>query len=540
MSHCRRPCIFALQISLLQLGAGRTYVLDLEGREHELTRDQSDILHRERNGLWPKQQFLVRAEGAAVQRLTAIDSDEQIVNTTATDPERKKKKKKKSNHHVLIFIGVVVIGIIVAVVVSGMLYQMNHDKEVIVESIGYGGFKGKGRGTLPYNKGKSHGKGQNQSKGKGGKAQHGGKAARCGKAQHGGKGDWKKDREDEVKLRAVLRIQSVFRGYLARKHVRAPVQSTGGRQLVDRQKVCLLVHCISGKDMPNVNTLGGCDPMVEFRIVNGTNPVQVQGGNVASEAKHKVQTQVVQNSFQPKWDERFELLGASFQVDCFLQAILWDYNLTGNTALGHTALPITQAIEGLDYNPNEEQDNKKSHKPKLISLLDETQDLKARVSFTVSYVEMHKYELNFVKASRVPKVDLLGTCDAFMEARVVTADPQSLPFEKSPGASCIWSGRTKVINNSLDPKWNDKLKFTVPGHQSLCLQMVLMDSGSVCDTPLCHTVIHMKEIAHGTPGGDFAEHKLKFSKLIGVECPDFKRTQLTIKIKYNIVVGKDT
>lgn len=158
-----------------------------------------------------------------------------------------------------------------------------------------------------------------------------------------------------------------------------------------------------------------------------------------------------------------------------------------------------------------------------------------------SYLEVLRFKVLIKSASRLPKVDMFGTCDCFVEARVVRGDPRKVAqFEYTPGTPCLWSSKSAVVNNNLDPKWNQEFEALVPIDAHCFLQMILWDSNSpLPDVALCHSVMELSEVAAAKPGGSPTEHKLKFSQLPGVDLPgDIKKTQLKVELSFNIVVDK--
>lgn len=333
-----------------------------------------------------------------------------------------------------------------------------------------------------------------------------------------------------------MRVQALFRGWKVRKALAASGEKDPIRHLRDKQRFYLKIEAISGANMPSVNTFGGCDPFVEFRAARGKNPENMGSEAVAHkpEPDFTAETEAKQNDLAPQWEGSLDLSKVYNAEDQYLQVVLWDYNMTGNTAVGNAVLPIDKAIEGLVFNALDEP-VKKVHSLKLRNLLpDSTKKVKAPVvKFSVSYVEALSFKVAIKSGSKLPKVDMLGSCDAFIELRAVRdGQLQKAAFEYHPGPKCLWSAKTSVVNNSTDPKWNENFEMVLPGDPTMKLQMILWDSNSpMPDMALAHAIIDLKQVAALKQGGKEVVHKLKFSKLVGVDCPnEIKKSSLKIAI----------
>merc|ERR1719291_147934 len=154
---------------------------------------------------------------------------------------------------------------------------------------------------------------------------------------------------------------------------------------------------------------------------------------------------------------------------------------------------------------------------------------------------MHKYTLNVVKAQRLPKVNTFGTVDGFIELRLVKdchkAPLSKKDFDWTPDpATCVWSAKTDVVTDNMDPKFNAEFQTIVPGYHALKLQVILWDSNSpLPDVPIAHHIMDMHKITCGDPGQPPTEHKVKFSKIPKVQAPgDFKKSTLTLNLAYDV------
>jgi len=332
---------------------------------------------------------------------------------------------------------------------------------------------------------------------------------------------------DPVVLKAALRIQAYFRGWKARKVV------AGVRKWKPNQKVCLFIECINGKDMPSVNTWGGCDPFVEFRLVQGQDPSQRKGGGVLCKAPEgmSVKTESDDGNMNPTWNAKFELKEVPLRKDQFLQVILWDKNTFNDTAIGHQVFMVEKLLEGLTFVAGTEQPKRHAQKVSFKSLLEGNFELSASIQTKFSYVDMMKFTFTVVKGSRLPSVKMFGGINSFVELRVDTEDPKKKDFESSPSSTCVWSSKTPHVQDSLDPKFAQTYDVVLPAIFALKLQVIIWDSNApLPDSPICHSVMDLNG-----PVGEMAnepkEHKLRFAHLPGVTAAgDIRKTILTVAI----------
>lgn len=355
----------------------------------------------------------------------------------------------------------------------------------------------------------------------------------------------------EAEEAAATKIQAGFRGKKARDDLQANSKISDGKHSKDEkdtkdgprapqegQKLSVLCKVESGSNMPDVNTFGGCDPMVEVRCVQAA-AAKKADGDVQSVPLVRAETTSKTGDMKPKWDEEIVLDGCTFSAkEWHLQVILFDYNMTGNTPIGHTSLSMEDALEGLTFDAAAAARPEKSHTLTFKSLLPPGTPVNATVKCSFSFKEYNKFKLLVVKGSRLPKVDTLGTIDGFIEARLTTKDPRKSDFIHSPGEECMWNAQTKAVENSMDPKWAQELGCTIPGDPKSFLQIILWDQGSITNTPLGQHVIPVKEIVDKVPGV-WKEMILKLSALPGV-ASEFnqavKLARITVKLKFDLVL----
>jgi len=182
-----------------------------------------------------------------------------------------------------------------------------------------------------------------------------------------------------------------------------------------------------------------------------------------------------------------------------------------------------------------------AHTAKFMGLLEEGKPKKlpkTSVKCNFCYVEMVQFSIQVNKATKLPRVHTFGTCNGFVEVRIVKHDVKKKAFENYPDPDgCLWSAKTEVVHNELDPKWNASFKPVVPAYHGLQMQLILCDSAApLPDTPICQAVIDLIDVVVGKPGEAPTQHKLKFSRLPQVEpSVDFKKTQLTMTLAFEQV-----
>jgi Ca2+-dependent lipid-binding protein len=277
-------------------------------------------------------------------------------------------------------------------------------------------------------------------------------------------------------------------------------------------KIQLRAEIKNGVDMPSVNTFGGCDPFVEIRIQKG-DPA-AKDGDLSAVPKDTARTKARDGDMTPEWNETLELKKTTYGKEMYVNIILWDSNIAKNTPLGYQALCTTDLLSGLKYDPTAEAQQKKEHVAKFTSLLGEGKDLKAIANMSFSYLEVHKFKVTVKKATNLPRVDSIGSIDAFVEVRLVNCDPRQMEYTKSPGNECLWSATTKIVNDNQNPTFGENFQFTCAADPSLYLIFVMSDSGTLGNTPVGQVIVPMKQICSNKMGAE-QECKLKLEKLPG-------------------------
>jgi len=351
------------------------------------------------------------------------------------------------------------------------------------------------------------------------------------------------DKEREMKC--IIKIQALYRGWKARRMLRKKVEEEGlPRPVADKQRVCLQIEVVKGDKMPDINTFGGCDPMVELRIAPGGDPLKRTDVPPPLKPSFSVLTQAKMNDKSPQWAEKLELKDCSNLKDTYFQVILWDYNMTGNCAIGHTSMTIAKALDKLAFKVKESKPEQNKFRLKMRSLLgpDNKEKFEPTVDIKMNFVEVVKLNIDVVSASKLPRTKTIGTINSYIELRLVQGSPRRQEWSRYPNKTeglgfCYWSNRTDAVADETDPNYKKVFEdIEVIAYNDLFLQIILWDSNApLLDTPVCHTEIAMKEIVATKPGGNPIEHQLKFSRIDGADSGiDFKKAKLKLNIGFKL------
>lgn len=309
------------------------------------------------------------------------------------------------------------------------------------------------------------------------------------------------------------------------------------------QKITLSCEVLHGTDMPNVNRLGGCDPFIECRIVRGDPSVRHRG-DVDRAPIHATRTEVKRNDMNPRWDEKLSLSGISYDKDLYVQLVLWDYNLLRNTPIAHAAMSLEQALKGSACYSNGKQRGR-LHMLGFHALAgSEHERLATKVSVRFGFWETYKHRLAMISGSWLPKVKMLGTISSYVEARVVRTDPRKAAFQSQPNDECLWSGRTAVVNDKVDPVWDQEFTFTIDAEPLLWLHLILWDTNSpLPDMPIGQAVQALTQVKamSGHVHGQMAEHHVQLEDVPGRNiAADLSRAKLVIKTGCNSMSADDS
>jgi len=284
-------------------------------------------------------------------------------------------------------------------------------------------------------------------------------------------------------------------------------------------KMELIVEVKNGVNMPSVNTFGGCDPFVEVRCVRGK--PKDSDGSVNDVPKDTAQTTVKAGDLTPDWNEELTLSKAQYGKDYFVNVILWDNNVAANTPIGFVTVPTTELLKGAMYDPGAQTPAKIEYVAKEFKSLlpDKSTNLSSLINLSFSFFEVHKFKISIKKASHLPRVDTIGSIDAFVEVRIIDGDPRQMEYTKTPGAESKWSGKTETINDNTDPTFNHELTCLAPANPKLNVVVVVTDSGALGNTPVGMVVIPFSKFITKKMD-DVQTYKSKLEKLPNWPAPE--------------------
>lgn len=328
------------------------------------------------------------------------------------------------------------------------------------------------------------------------------------------------------------------------------VPCASGRAPSQGQKVLLVVSVIKGEQMPEVNTLGGCDPFVEVRIHSGTED-PIKNSNIARPLRPtwSVQTQPKPNERAPLWNETLELVDCTVSAETYVHMILQSWDLARAIQVAHTSMNINKALDKLTFvaDANVSQENKFRLKFKSLLGAQYKMNCNPLVDIKISYLEVTKFKINVIKACKLPQVkQLMGTIDSYVECRIVRGNPLKMTFGRFPNKDkdqpglCLWQGTTPVMANNNEPQYDKNFSDAeVPAYGDIYLQLILWDSNyPLLDTPIAHQAMNLRDVM-GKPPDTLAESELKFQKLEGWDkVASFKHAKLSVSIAYSIVMDE--
>lgn len=346
-----------------------------------------------------------------------------------------------------------------------------------------------------------------------------------------GKGSGSKTSDSKVQdllsmLRAVERIQAAWRRWKALQKLPRV-----------NQRISIVCDVLEGTDMPNVNRFGGCDPFIECRVVRG-DPSHNLRGDVDKAPLMAAQTEVKRNDLAPRWDQRLALNDMAYEKGLYVQLVLWDYSIMRSSPVGHVALPLEQALIR----------HGQRRPVRVMNIVPlpggDSPALNTTISAQFSFWETYRHRLIVVGGSWLPKVKMLGTISAYVEARVLRNDPRKASFVSRPVSptECLWSGRTKVVADNVDPCWEQEFEFELACDlTSLWLQLVLWDANPPhADAPIGHAVVKISQAVQPNLGGELVDHLLRFEELPERHAvADLSRAKLAFRMGCQPVMGAE-
>lgn len=301
-------------------------------------------------------------------------------------------------------------------------------------------------------------------------------------------------------------------------------------------KLALKVEVQNGTGMPSVNTFGGCDPFLEIRCMKG-DPAKTKGF-LEQTPKDSKKTKARDGDLNPIWNETLTLSKVTHGGDYYINLILWDSGLSKHTPIGYRAYQSTEMLEDLQYDPQADEMPKRDLKAdNFTSFLPDSKamGLKCEVNLSYSYLEVHKFKVSVQKCGHLPKVDTIGSIDAFVEVRLVKGDPRQMEYKNAPGSETLWSGKTQVVNDNMEPTFNEEMAFERAADPSLFLIVCVADSATLGNTPIGMVVVPFRQICSNKGGAVQEFKKTKLEKLPNWPAPEnLKLASVTFSVVHEV------
>jgi Ca2+-dependent lipid-binding protein len=187
------------------------------------------------------------------------------------------------------------------------------------------------------------------------------------------------------------------------------------------------------------------------------------------------QTDPVKNTFDPVFNKEFNFDVSGDYHTLFLS--IWDSDIGKDDYISHLSIPTADLVSKKNIAgtlPLFQQPTPEATPVALGSLT-------FSVAWTLPNL-LGKVDIKLIKGSDLAKTDLIGSSDQSDPYAEVLLDGKSV-------------GKTKVINNTKDPEWNEIISFQGKGqHQSL--EIVVWDKDILRDDPIGKLRLPIADIVH--------------------------------------------
>jgi len=350
-----------------------------------------------------------------------------------------------------------------------------------------------------------------------------GKAKPKPKGKAAAKGAGKADGEDKEGIRAMPS---------GGKMTPASSAASGSLVLEEDQRVYLVIKKIAAENVPAVDLFGGAaDPFVDFRIVS-KDPQKMNVDQLYKPLEKEFQqvTERKDDDRDPEFQDVLEF-HAHNASNLYLHYILWDYNITSNTAIAQGTQTISEAVKGTpaDGKPTKHELQLKTFKEKWLS---------PTLRFSLHCYPLLRFKIEPVEASKFPKMESwIGGQSTSLEFRClrdakVAKDPYEADLQRP---KCFWSAQTKVMETKINektaaPEFKQSFKPDLPGNGDMKLQVILRHHSP--EAVLGHCIIDMQDILERVkPGGEPESFEVQFKKLPGPDPPAASISKSTCKLQ---------
>jgi Ca2+-dependent lipid-binding protein len=225
------------------------------------------------------------------------------------------------------------------------------------------------------------------------------------------------------------------------------------------------LNIIAARGIPKMDTIGKADPYFKVRLLG--------------EAKVE-KTQVLKNTDSPVWNAQFIFPVNSYGTQ-ILELDLWDKDLLKDDKIGNLQLQLSELPPGkvIDHwyrlTPAKHiHDAGEVHIRVQVALI-------GTPLFVDAPFQPLLLKVGIVEAKDLPKLDTIGKTDAYAELNILYS-PQKY--------------RTKVIKDSLQPRWAETAEFIVTNPAIDVLNVVLKDEDVAADDLIAVLDIPLSKLGH--------------------------------------------
>lgn len=281
---------------------------------------------------------------------------------------------------------------------------------------------------------------------------------------------------------------------------------------------------------------GASDPFVDFRLVSkDPETMEVDQLHKPLEKEYQQVTERKDDDKDPEWKDVLDFHTHNSET-LFLQYILWDYSLTGNTPIAQGFQPLPEAISGImdDGRSKKHELQLKTFKEKWVS---------PTLRFSLFCYPLLRFKIEPVESSKFPiKTEgWIGNPGTSLELRYlrdskVAKEPYEADLQRP---KCYWSAKTKVIENSTQPEFKQTFKPDLPGNPDSKIQVILHHHNP--DVPCGHGILDIGDILERVkPGGEPESFDVQFKKMPGPDPPpaNIQKSSCKLKISCDVLIKK--
>ena len=234
------------------------------------------------------------------------------------------------------------------------------------------------------------------------------------------------------------------------------------------ENVSLNIHLIEGDDIPAMDKNGKSDPYCKFEMVG--------------RKEKAIKSKIIKKTLKPYWNQEFFIEVKSLTSDV-LKIGLYDHDDIGSDdKIGKLVIPINSISPGVvndswfDFVPH--KGVKKGGRVHMIIHLSD----KGQTAFYEQPFIPYALNLVICEAKELPKMDITSLSDPYCSV--------SLTGDTKPQ-------KTKVIDNTLSPQWNQEFRFLVTNKETDSLNIIVRDYNVTKDSDIGSVIIPVKDFDIG-------------------------------------------